>query len=77
MITIDIDHGKNTTWQDYGFREVRGGGGVGFWPFFSAEVNVSGKWETRTLETSGREADISIELAMLAMQKFDVQPGQW
>ena len=77
VITIDIDQGKNTTWQDYGFNEVRGGGGSGFWPFFSAEVYVSGRWETRTLRTSGREADISLELAMIGIQKFDVQSGQW
>ncbi|KAF5380287.1 hypothetical protein D9757_007975 [Collybiopsis confluens] len=37
VITIDINQGRSTTWDDYGFKEVRGGGGVGFWPFFWAE----------------------------------------
>ena len=77
VIGIDISQGQNTRWEDYGFREVNSGGGVGFWPFFSAEVNVGGEWETRTLDTSGREADISLQLAMIGITRFDIQAGIW
>ncbi|THU89673.1 hypothetical protein K435DRAFT_968983 [Dendrothele bispora CBS 962.96] len=78
VITIDINKGKNTTWQHYGFREVWGGGEVGFWPFLSAEVYVDdNKREERTLKIEGREDSISLQLAMIGVQKFDVSPGQW
>ncbi|THU89675.1 hypothetical protein K435DRAFT_968985 [Dendrothele bispora CBS 962.96] len=77
VITIDINQGKNTKWEDYGFKEVRGGGGVGFWPFFWAEVYVNNKWEKRTLKTEGREDSISMQLAMIGIQKFDINSGQW
>ncbi|KAE9389926.1 hypothetical protein BT96DRAFT_980533 [Gymnopus androsaceus JB14] len=77
VITIDVNQGKKTSWEDYGFKEVKGGGSVGFWPFFSAEVNVNNKWETRTLNTSGRENAITMQLAMIGIQKFDIQSGQW
>jgi hypothetical protein len=77
VLTIDIDQGKNTSWSDYGFKHVSGGGGVGFWPFFYARVYYNNEWVTRTLNFSGRENDVSIKLAMIGIQKFDIQPGQW
>ena len=75
VITIDIKQGRNTKWEDYGFKEVRGGSNIG--PFFSAEVHVNGKWESRTLKTKGREDDISLQLAMIGIQKFDIRGGEW
>jgi len=77
VMTIDIDQGRNTTWEDYGFKEVHGGGGGGFWPFFSAKVYHNSQEETRTLQTSGRENSISLSLAMIGIQKFDIRPGEW
>lgn len=77
VIKIDIDKGKTTKWEDYGLKEVNAGSKGGFWPFFSAEVCCNGKKETRTLNTSNRENNISIQLAMIGIQKFDIQPGQW
>ncbi|KAG6850302.1 hypothetical protein H0H93_015244 [Arthromyces matolae] len=76
VITIDINQGQNTSWSDYGFKQVKGGSN-GFWPFFSAQVHVGDKSETRTLETKGRENDISLKIAMIGIQKFDVSPGLW
>ena len=77
VLTIDINQGESTTWQDYGFEEVNGGGHSGFWPFFSADVYLNNRWETRTLKTSGRETDISLQLSMIGVGKFDVQAGLW
>ncbi|KAG6831809.1 hypothetical protein H0H92_007486 [Tricholoma furcatifolium] len=77
VITIDIKNGQDTTWSEYGFKEVRGGGGGGFWPFFSCQVYVNNQWETRTLETQNRENEVSLSLAMVGIQKFDIQPGLW
>ncbi|KAG6831818.1 hypothetical protein H0H92_007495 [Tricholoma furcatifolium] len=77
FLTIDIKNGQDTTWYEYGFKEVRGGGGGGFWPFFSCRVYHNNQWEERTLETSHRENEVSLSLAMIGIQKFDVQPGQW
>jgi len=77
VVTININEGEHTTWEDYGFKEVRGGGNVGFWPFFSAQVYMSGRWESRELKTSHRENDVRLSLAMIGIQKFDVRPGEW
>jgi hypothetical protein len=76
-ITINVDKGRTTTWEDYGFKEVHGGGSGGFWPFFSATVYVHGKEETRTLNTKGRENKIKLSLAMIGIQKFTINPGTW
>ena len=76
-ITINVDEGRNTKWEDYGFKEVNGGGSSGFWPFFSATVYVNGKEETRTLSTKGRENKVNLSLAMIGIQKFNVNPGTW
>ncbi|KAF9062906.1 hypothetical protein BDP27DRAFT_1451549 [Rhodocollybia butyracea] len=77
VVTIDISQGMNTSWEDYGFKNVQGGGEAGFWPFLSADVYSNNKWQTRTLSTSGREDSISIQLAMIGIQKFDIRPGEW
>ncbi|KAF5347695.1 hypothetical protein D9757_013498 [Collybiopsis confluens] len=74
-ITIDINQGRQTTWEDCGFGEVRGGGG--FWPFLHAEVYVDDRKEERTLKTEGREDSISLSLSMIGVQKFDVRAGLW
>ncbi|KAG6831807.1 hypothetical protein H0H92_007484 [Tricholoma furcatifolium] len=76
-ISIDINKGPSTKWEDYGFRAVHGGGGGGFWPFFHAEVFSNNQWVVRTLNTSGRESDVSVQLAMIGIQKFDIRPGEW
>lgn len=77
MITIDINQGRNTSWEDYGFKKVHGGGGVRFWPFFSSEVYVCGQWETRTWKTADREDGISLQLVTIGVTEFDIQPGAW
>ncbi|KAF9062913.1 hypothetical protein BDP27DRAFT_1427421 [Rhodocollybia butyracea] len=77
VITINVDKGTTTAWSDYGFTHVSGGGDSGFWPFFYARVYYDNQWVTRTLETSGRENAVSITLAMIGIQKFDVEAGQW
>ncbi|KAF9062905.1 hypothetical protein BDP27DRAFT_1427413 [Rhodocollybia butyracea] len=78
VITIDISQGRTTSWEDYGFKEVNGGGGSGFLPFCSADIYYNAwQWKTRTLRIRGREDSVSIQLAMLGVQKFDIQPGEW
>ncbi|KAF5363120.1 hypothetical protein D9757_011714 [Collybiopsis confluens] len=77
VITIDVNEGRKTKWEDFGFKEVSSGSGTGFWPFFYSEVFVNNRWEKRTLETSGRENSVSLQLAMIGVQKFDIQPGGW
>jgi hypothetical protein len=77
VVTIDINQGRNTKWEDYGFKKVNGGGGVGFWPFFFAEVKHNDQWEKRELKTEGREDSIGIQLAAIGLHKFDIQAGQW
>ncbi|KAF5363127.1 hypothetical protein D9757_011708 [Collybiopsis confluens] len=76
VITIDIDQGRTTKWEDLGFKEVSGNG-AGLWPFLSAEVRVGDQWESRILNTSGRENDIALQLAMVGVQKFDIETGGW
>ncbi|KAG6850303.1 hypothetical protein H0H93_015245 [Arthromyces matolae] len=76
VVTIDINQGRNTSWSEYGFKQVKGGSN-GFWPFLSAQVYVGNKSETRTLKTKGRENDISLKIAMTGIEKFDVQQGIW
>jgi hypothetical protein len=77
VVKIDISQGRNTKWEDYGFKEVHGGGGVDFWPFFFAEVKHNGQWEKRELKTEGREDSIGMHLAAIGLQRFDIQAGQW
>ncbi|KAF5373376.1 hypothetical protein D9757_009752 [Collybiopsis confluens] len=69
IIPLDINAGKTTTWADYGFKEVHGGGGFGFWPFFHAEVMVNNERVERMLATIGREDAISLQAAMIGVQK--------
>ncbi|KAG6917398.1 hypothetical protein DXG01_002667 [Tephrocybe rancida] len=77
VITIDISEGRKTNWEDYGFKEVRGGGNVGFWPFFHADVNNRSTTERRELNTKDRESCIDLVLAMVGVLKFDVTAGLW
>ncbi|KAG6831806.1 hypothetical protein H0H92_007483 [Tricholoma furcatifolium] len=77
VLSIDIKKGESTKWEDYGFHEVKGGGGGGFWPFFHADVYYDNKKEERTLKTKDRENDVQLSLAMIGIQRFDIRPGEW
>ncbi|KAG6826771.1 hypothetical protein H0H92_014511 [Tricholoma furcatifolium] len=77
VVSIDIKNGESTTWVDYGFKGVPRGGSDGFWPFLHAEVYVNHQWEKRVLVTKDRENELSLQLAMIGIQKFDIRPGEW
>ncbi|KAF5341429.1 hypothetical protein D9757_007536 [Collybiopsis confluens] len=69
VIPFDIEAGKTTTWEDYGFKTVPGGSGSGQWPFFHAAVLVNNAWVDRKLNTDGREDAISVQIAMINFKK--------
>ncbi|KAG6852728.1 hypothetical protein C0991_009484 [Blastosporella zonata] len=77
IVKIQIDQGQKTSWKDLGFKDVRGGGRVGFWPFLYADVKSRHTVERRELNTEGQESNIDVKLAMVGVLKFDVKPGLW
>lgn len=77
VITINMNEGKTTRWSDYGYKEVHGSGSVGVFPFFRATVKHSQKEETYTLNTKGRETDISLKISAIGISLLPVTAGLW
>ncbi|KAF5368198.1 hypothetical protein D9757_011290 [Collybiopsis confluens] len=77
IIKIEIHEGKDTTWEDLGFKQVYGGGGGEFWPFLHADVYVNNQWEEHVLKTENWEDAVSLRLAMIDLETFNIQPGKW
>jgi hypothetical protein len=77
LLTINVNEGKETRWEDYGYKEVHGSGSVGIFPFFRAIVKHGDTEETYTLNTEGRETEISLKVAAIGMQLLPVNAGLW
>ncbi|KAF5383913.1 hypothetical protein D9757_007346 [Collybiopsis confluens] len=76
-ITISVQDGLDTKWEDYGYKQVEGGSGGGFWPFFYAYVYHEGKEERRELNTQHREKSIHASLAMIGAGIFPLRADLW
>ncbi|KAJ7034391.1 hypothetical protein C8F04DRAFT_1183210 [Mycena alexandri] len=77
VITIDIKQGRETKWSDYGFKEIKGSGSVGLFPFFSISAGGGSSEEKQTLKTEGREDEISLSLAAVGFSLIPVTSGTW
>ncbi|KAJ7034386.1 hypothetical protein C8F04DRAFT_1101718 [Mycena alexandri] len=77
VITIDVKQGRETKWSDYGFKEVKGSGSVGLFPFFSISAGGGSSEEKQTLKTEGREDEISLSLAAVGFSLIPVASGIW
>jgi hypothetical protein len=77
VITIDVKQGRETKWSDYGFKEIKGSGSVGLFPFFSTSAGGGSSEERRTLKTDGREDEISLSLAAVGFSLIPVASGIW
>jgi hypothetical protein len=77
VITIDVKQGRETKWSDYGFKEIKGSGSVGLFPFFSISAGGGSSEERQTLKTEGREDEISLSLAAVGFSLIPVTSGTW
>ena len=75
VLRIDVSEGKETSWRDYGYREVHGSGSHGIFPFFSATDGQTG--EKFNFKTEGRETDISLTIAAIGLSLLPVTAGLW
>ncbi|KAG6917399.1 hypothetical protein DXG01_002668 [Tephrocybe rancida] len=71
----EVTKGVLSEKEGYGFKEIRGGGNVGFWPLFYADVR--GTTERRELKTNGLESKIDLTFAMVGAFEFDINAGFW
>jgi hypothetical protein len=74
-LTVNMSEGKRTSWKDYGYKEVKGSGTEGIFPFFSASDGPTGN--SVHLKTEGRETEISLTIAAIGLELLPVTSGRW
>jgi hypothetical protein len=70
-----MSEGKRTSWKDYGYKEVKGSGTEGIFPFFSTSDGPTGN--SVHLKTEGRETEISLTIAAIGLELLPVTSGRW
>ncbi|KAH8817316.1 hypothetical protein F5884DRAFT_853737 [Xylogone sp. PMI_703] len=76
-ITLEIDQGNTTSWKEYGFENIKAGGGISVLGLF--RIGGSGGSETKDekVHFDEKKSKVSIQLKWKKLQYFNVTPGTW
>jgi hypothetical protein len=76
-ISVNLELGRNTKWEDLGFSRVEASASFGYWWVFSTTVTVEGVTTTKHLKLKEDEKQVSLELVCNGIASFPVAPGAW
>lgn len=76
-IKLDFETAKKTSWSEFGFKKVEGGGGISFLGLFRIGGRGSSRHEYKEVKFNESKSSVSIELSWKQLEFFNVRPGIW
>ncbi|WEW59134.1 hypothetical protein PRK78_004603 [Emydomyces testavorans] len=76
-IELDFEHAKKTSWAEFGFKNIQGGGGVSFLGLFRVGARGGSHSDYRHVKVDEKKSSVKCKLSWKKMQFFNVTPGIW